>query len=621
VSFGSSYDTKEQIRQATDLVDLVSRSINLRRQGRIYVGLCPWHDDSRPSLQVNPDRQSWKCWVCNIGGDVFSFVMKREGVDFAEALRILAERAGITLTPHGPHRQKVAPGSPDDKQTLYRVMAWAEEQYHQCLLDSDEAAPARRYLEARGISPESMRRFHLGFAPLAWRWLQDRARTTPYAPAVLEAVGLSIQPQQGQPYDRFRGRLMFSIRDTEQRPIAFGGRVLPELAQDSHREKAKYINSPETRLFTKSNHLYGLDIVRAATAHDPHIIVVEGYTDVIMAHQQGLNNVVAALGTALGERHVRLLRRFADRITLVLDGDEAGKRRTNEVLELFVAAQVDLRILTLPTDVDPCDYLRQHGREAFETLVAGAVDALEHKVRTVTGGLDVLRDVDRAHRALEEILRTMANAPRLAGVTDESLRLRKQQLLVRLARQFHVDETLLRARLRELRTSARRTTSRPTAATSQPLQRQLLPVEQELFEILLSHPNLVEPALESVDPQRLASPPAREMWALYVRARQEQVDCEPENMLTMAENAELKSLLVHLHELACRKAPLASLDAEHRLHGIVRDYEFQKARSAQREALANLEKREYDEKEELAVLQQFIEQERSRQGISAPTDG
>ena len=154
---------------------------------------------------------------------------------------------------------------------------------------------------------------------------------------------------------------MFSIRDTEQRPIAFGGRVLPQLAQDQYQEKAKYINSPETRLFSKSNHLYGLDIVRAATLQDPHIIAVEGYTDVIMAHQQGLNNVVAALGTALGERHVSILRRFADRITLVLDGDEAGKRRTNEVLELFVAAQVDLRILTLPASLDPCDFLRAAG--------------------------------------------------------------------------------------------------------------------------------------------------------------------------------------------------------------------------------------------------------------------
>ena len=292
--------------------------------------------------------------------------------------------------------------------------------------------------------------------------------------------------------------------------------------------------------------------------------------------------------------------------------------RTNEVLELFVAAQVDLRILTLPESLDPCDFLREYGREAFEALLADAVDALEHKVRTVTDGLNVLQDVDHAHRALEEILRTMANAPRLAGVTDESLRLREQQLLVRLARQFHVDESALRARLKELRKPARRATAKPAPVDKSP---GMLPIEQELFEILLSHPALVDLALESIDPARLTSPQSRELWELYVRARSEGVACEPDNMLTMAESAELKSLLVHLHELACRKAPLASIDAEHRLHGIVRDYDFQQERSAQRQALANMEKREYDEKEELAVLQQFIEQERNRQGISAPTDG
>jgi DNA primase len=618
VSFGLSFDTKEQVRQATDLVDLVSRSIRLRRQGRIYVGLCPWHDDSRPSLQVNPDRQSWKCWVCNIGGDVFSFMMKREGVSFPEALRMLAERAGIELSPQGA--KKTLPGSPDDKQTLYRAMLWAEEQFHRCLLEAADAQAARDYLAERGIGLESVRKFHLGFTPLAWRWLQDQAKKTPFSPAVLEAVGLSIKPQQGQPYDRFRGRLMFSIRDTEHRPIAFGGRVLPQLAQEQYQEKAKYINSPETRLFSKSNHLYGLDIVRASALQDPHIIAVEGYTDVIMAHQQGMTNVVAALGTALGERHVSLLRRFADRITLVLDGDEAGQRRTNEVLELFVAAQVDLRILTLPDGLDPCDFLRERGRAAFDALLADAVDALEHKVRTVTAGLDLLRDVDRAHRALEEILRTMANAPRAVGVSDESLRLREQHLLARLARQFHVEETTLRARLVELRKPkpSRYAAAKPAPAAPSP---GLLPIEQELFEILLSYPQLAAQALESIDAVHLRSSQAQELWTLYVRAHGEGIACEPDHVLTLAEDAELKSLVVSLHELACRKAPLASLDAEQRLHAVVRDFQFQQQRTAQRQVLANMEKREYDDKEELAVLQKFIEQERNRQGISAPTDG
>ncbi|MHB8863824.1 MAG: DNA primase, partial [Pirellulaceae bacterium] len=589
MSFGSSFDTKEQVRQATDLVDLVGRSIQLRRQGRMYAGLCPWHDDARPSLQVNPDRQTWKCWVCDVGGDVFSFVMKREGVDFPEALRILAERAGLDLSPQG-HR-KATPGGPEDKSTLYRAMAWAEEQYHRCLLDAPEAEPAREYLQARGIDSESVERFHLGFSPTGWQWLLDRARTTVFAPAVLEAAGLLSKTQDGQRYvDRFRGRLIFSIRDTEHRPIALGGRILPQPLPTpqaaKYSEGAKYINSPETRLFSKSNHLYGLDIVRAAARSESHIIVVEGYTDVIMAHQQGLNNVVAALGTAVGERHVNLLRRFADRITLVLDGDEAGQRRTNEVLELFVAAQVDLRVLTLPSGLDPCDFLRVEGRAAFDALLQQSVDALDHKARTVTHGLNVLENVDQAHRALDDILRTMANAPRRAGVANESLRLREQQMLVRLARQFHVEDGALRARLLELRTQGRRPGAPPVAVEK---SLGLTPPEQELFEILLSHPALAEQALETVEVAQLTSARAREVWELYLCAQREGVSYESLQLLTLAESLELKSLLEQLYDQACRKASLASIDAEHRLHGIVRDYHFQKQRSAQRRTLATLE--------------------------------
>lgn len=620
MSFGSSYEIKEQVRQATDLVDLVSRSVNLRRQGRLFVGLCPWHDDSRPSLQVNPDRQFWKCWVCNVGGDVFSFVMKREGVDFPEALRILAERAGITLGSAAP---KAAPGSPQDKPTLYRAMAWAEEQYHRCLLDAPDAAPARAYLAERGIDQESVHKFHLGFAPQAWQWLADRARGTPFTPPALEAAGLLSRTKDGQRYiDRFRGRLMFSIRDTEQRPIAFGGRALAALAREDDFGSAKYINSPETRLFTKSQHLYGLDLVRAARPQPTEIIAVEGYTDVIMAHQHGMTNVVAALGTALGQRQVSLLRRFAERITLVLDGDEAGQRRTNEVLELFVAAQVDLRILTLPDRLDPCDFLVQRGRAALDALLAGAVDALEHKAQVLTEGLDVLRDVDRAHRALEEMLRTLAAAPRAVGVSDESLRLREQQMLVRLARFFHVDEATLRARLKELRHPARPPAGgRRAATTTATTALDLAPWETELVEILLTHPPLVDAALRQIDASQLASPSARDIWQLYQQAVREGTGYQPQEILTLAEDAELKTLIVRLHEQACRKAPLATLDPAQRLDGIVRDLQLRRQEADQRRVLATLERREYDEKEELAVLQRFIEQERNRQGISAPTDG
>ncbi|MBA3483941.1 MAG: DNA primase, partial [Pirellulales bacterium] len=379
-------DAKEQVRQAIDIVDLVGGYMALRRQGRGYVGLCPWHDDSRPSFQVNPDRQSFKCWVCDIGGDVFSFIMKAENLEFREALEILAERAGVSLAPVA--RPADGAENPFDRRNLLRAMAWAEDQFHQCLLRSPAAEPARRYLADRGINDASIAAFHVGFSPNEWDWMLNRGAAANWTPAVLERVGLIGKRDGGGYYDRFRGRLMFSIRDARSRPIAFGGRVLPEFARDND---AKYVNSPETPLFNKSSELYALDAARDGIAKEKCVLVMEGYTDVIMAHQHGVNHAVAVLGTALGEKHVPLVRRFTDSITLVLDGDAAGQSRTMGILDnllaLFVAHEIDLKILSLPEGADPCDVIRSHGSEPFRLLLAQSVDALEHKIIAVTKGL------------------------------------------------------------------------------------------------------------------------------------------------------------------------------------------------------------------------------------------
>ncbi len=474
-----SFDAKERVKQAIDIVDLVGSHIQLRRQGRNYVGLCPWHDDSRPSLQVNPERQSFKCWVCDIGGDVFSFVMKIDGVEFREALEMLAERAGITLEKprrHLPFSGNTASELPGDsaeapavvpnqpsKRTLLQAAAWAEKQYHQCLLASPDAEPARKYLAERGISAESIERFRLGFCPLQRDWIlrgvegEVEPERTRRRAKLLAAVGILSRPAEGGSlYDRFRGRLLFSIHDAQGRPVGVGGRLLPEIDISS---RAKYVNSPETPLFTKSKLLYGLDLARETLRKTRTALVMEGYTDVIVAHQHGFQNAVAVLGTALGESHVRILKAHADRIVLVLDGDEAGTRRANEVLELFVAQQADLRILTLPDGLDPCDFLQQRGAEAFSQLLeTGAVDALDHAFAVKTRGVDLERDVHAASQALEELVAIVARAPRLRHDTTSENRFREEKILQRLAARFRVDERDVRSRLTALR---RKQSARP----------------------------------------------------------------------------------------------------------------------------------------------------------------
>ena len=620
------HDVKEQIRQATDIVDLVGGYLQLRRQGRGYVALCPWHDDTRPSLQVNPQRQSWKCWVCDIGGDVFSFVMQREGVGFREALQMLADRAGIALrAPAGPRPQ---PGTPGDKRTLYQAAQWAEDQFHRCLLHAREAEPARLYLKDRGISQASIERFRLGFSPDSWQWLLDRARTTPFSPQVLEAASLCGRSESsGRYYDFFRGRLLFSIRDVQNRPIAFGGRVLPGQADQ---KAGKYVNSRETRIFSKSDQLYGLDIARDAVAKSRdkgrEIVVVEGYTDVVMAHQCGVDNVVAVLGTALGSGHIRLLRRYADRINLVLDADEAGQRRTNEILELFVAEQVDLRILTLPEGLDPCDFMLRHGPDAFGELLAEARDALDHRVHLATQGINLATETHRANQALETILSTIARAPRPQLGTSTEMRLREQQILSRMARQFNVAESVIRDRLNELRRkaphgrpSAVPSDQQPTAAS--PKVRELDAREVELLEVLVMHPELVAYAVGEIGIGQLRSEPLRAIYGTIHGIHDEGGTSDFGNVLTALEDPRLKNIWVEVDERAHAKAEDAQKDARSRLQGLIDDFRYALQAKDRGQELAALEEKRLSEQEERDALEKLIAQERDRQGISAPTDG
>ena len=454
---GTDFDVRERVRASIDIVELIGRSLELRRQGRNFVARCPWHDDRRPSLQVNPDRQSWKCWVCNIGGDVFSFVMQREGIGFGEALRMLADQAGIPL--NDGYQQGPSSANRDEKQRLYKVLAWAAGQFRDFLAgEQPEAIEAREYLRQRGLSAEAIEEYQLGYAPDQWSWLIDRGRGAKIATGDLETVGLvSRSESSGRTLDRFRGRVMFPIRDTQRRPIAFGGRVLPRLAQeqeDKGRSVAKYINSPETKLFSKSDVLYGLDTARDEIIKQRRIVVMEGYTDVMMAWQHSVRIATAVLGTALNERHMKLIRRFADQVVLLLDGDAAGQRRANEVLDLFVGSDLDLRILTLPSGLDPCDYLLAEGGPALLSLIDAAPDALDHKLRTEFAGFDPLKDTHRAFQAAERVLNTLAHAPR-HSLTDSSARLREQQILTRLARSLAVPDEELRRRLEVIRKTRR----------------------------------------------------------------------------------------------------------------------------------------------------------------------
>ena len=633
MSFAIDNEVKDRVRLAVNIVDLIGSYGEIRRQGRGFVAACPFHDDRRPSLQVNPDRQTWKCWVCDIGGDVFSFVMKKESVGFPEALRMLADRAGIVI--ENPKER----GSRDDKKRLYEAMKWATQEFHDCLLSSPEAKTAREYLEDRGITDESLRKFQIGFAPESWSWLLDRGIAKSFSPDVLESIGLAARGDRGSRYDRFRNRAIFPIRDPSGRPIAVGGRVLPGASADT----AKYVNCSETRLYHKSHQLYGLDLARDAIVKAKQAVVMEGYTDVIMAVQHGIGNAVACCGTALGEGQIKLLRRYCDSVVLLLDGDEAGQKRTREILELFVSEQMDLRILTLPDGLDPCDYLRKYSGAQLKSLLSTAVDALEHKLQILCQGFDPLIDTHRANSALEDILETMSRVTRDKLLSSESTRLRHDQLLARLSRQFGVEQSEIRMRMDSIRQKAsdrekqrqefRKMQSDPQTSTVSPNKQSAAPVQSntvagiiykyselnaiecELFEVMALYEDIVPMAIERFPVSTLSSSTAKKIFQVYLDLELAGHTLDFESVLSAVEDAGIKNVLVSIEEQASRKAALAKMTPDERLHSLCERLSGQEDRAYRRQQINLLEKKQVDAQTELDLLNQIVLQNRLKHGL------
>lgn len=635
--FGSN--AKDQVRQAIDIVDLVGSYLPLRREGRGFKALCPWHDDSRPSLQVNPQRQSFKCWVCDIGGDIFSFVMKMENVDFPEALELLAERAGIKLD-----RRGVLPGAADERKSLYSLLAWAEDQFHRYLIQSPEAEIARRYFDDRGVTEESLVKYRLGFSPDSWDWLVKRAAQSGYSEALLDKAGLSNLRTGGGCYDFFRGRVLFPVRDPQGRTIAFGGRVLPQFAEKAG---GKYINTRETPLFSKHKTLYGLDVSKDAITRQKTALVMEGYTDCLMAWQFGIENCVAVLGTALGADHLRLLKRYCERVVLVLDGDAAGQKRTNEILELLIGETIELCVLTLPEGLDPCDFLIERGGAAFRRLQeSDTVDALEHSFRTVAESGDASNSPHAASVACEKLLTILAKATAGATAISGDSALREGAVLGRLSRRFDIGEDTLRQRLKELRRNqSKKQTAGATGVSpvqSSPAgngggnsnehdnenaatQPQFEPLNQwparelELLELLLSVPESVAAVAEALAPHELQSPAARELYTRILRLAAARQTPDFAALMNSLDDERLKNLLVDLDERAQNRS--LAIAPEERLRAFLarcaQDRTDREQR--QRERLLREDARHDDEK--MAILQQLIDEERRKRGHSLPTEG
>ena len=433
----------EEVQRANDIVEVISSYLPLKRSGKDYKACCPFHAEKTPSFFVSPSKQIFKCFGCGKGGSVFQFVMARENVLFPEAVRLLAERAGIRIQ-EAPRSEAAEGGL--DRSRVFKAVAWALQTFEKFLHDPEEGRRGREYLERRGFTEETVSKFRLGWAPDSWDALARAAARRRVADELLVAAGLVVPRSEGGGfYDRFRNRVIFPIFDTLNRPIAFGGRTLGD-------DPAKYLNSPDTAVFNKSHNLYGLVAAREAMTESRRVIVVEGYTDCLMAHQAGLGNVVATLGTSLTRDHVRLLRRYVDEVLLVFDGDLAGQNAADRAVQIFLEEELSVKIVTLPENLDPCDFLAQGRKDEFLQLVAAAPDALEYKWRLVRHQFEEADSVRGRRRAVEALLEAVAAQPVWVRTGDN---LKRDLVLARMSAVLGVEEQSLRARLRELVRAAR----------------------------------------------------------------------------------------------------------------------------------------------------------------------
>ena len=478
-------DFLAEIRERVDIVELISEYLQLRRSGDNYRALCPFHNEKKPSFNVNRPKQIFHCFGCKKGGDIFNFLMLHEGLNFWEAVRVLAERAGVAL-PSGKGQRD---GTGAIRKEIARLNGFAAAHFRSNLAKAERA---RRYLADRQVSEPLWERFGLGYAAETWTGLYDAARSAGFSDEILAQAGLARRRESGDGYyDLFRDRVMFPITDVSGRVVGFGGRTLSDTG-------VKYINSPESALYHKGRSLYGLYQAKEALRQARTAYVVEGYFDLVMAAGAGVNNVVASLGTALTEQQARLLRRYVSRVVLIYDADEAGINAALRGVEVLLSCDLVPRLVRLPSGNDPDDFIRSSGAEKFCETITEQSDFLDFLLSAY--------ELDRA----DVEGRTVVAQKGFALVEKVKNELKRSEYLKLFAEKLDMSERAMRA---EFAKGLRRTRSEP----EQPRPK-LGEVECDLLKLLVERADLLEQSRRSLDPQELSPGPMRQLIELLFRA-------------------------------------------------------------------------------------------------------
>ncbi|UJS19012.1 MAG: DNA primase [Candidatus Jettenia sp.] len=486
-----------EIQHASDIVQIISEYIHLKQSGRNFIGLCPFHTEKTPSFTVNPEKKFFKCFGCGEGGTVFHFVMKQEGIDFIESVKLVALKAHIDITHLIPTK---ASFSSTEKTFLLNITNFATRFYNKILLDKESGSTARAYLQQRHINNQSIKTFCLGYAPNSWDALIKTCKERNIPNKLLEKVGLVIQKKEGNGYyDRFRNRLIFPILDIKKQVIGFGGRTLDDTTP-------KYLNSPETILFNKSNVLYGIDIAKNAILKQHRVILMEGYTDVIMAHQYGIEWSVAVLGTAISKQHLRHLRQYCNQVILLLDSDIAGWKSSDRSLDIFIEEEFDVKIAQLPKDYDPCDFLVAEGVEKFLTYINNAKDFFSYKVKMAASKWDISTIHGKAN-AINDVLATAMKMPDI---------IKRNLLIKRIAEEMSIDEATLRIQQKKFNKVTASVRNKQVAEQRLDASSR---AERELLYLMLSCNDLIPRVVEEIGLEEFSnkdfSKIAQKVVALY----------------------------------------------------------------------------------------------------------
>lgn len=477
-------DIKDEIRRRVDLVDLAGGHIALKKAGRHYKGLCPFHQEKTPSFQIDRDKGLWYCHGCKQGGDVFDFVMKASNLAFGEAVETLANRAGVRLERSPDEVRKAS-----ERDRLYRALEAAAAFFRDQLADSARGKPARDYLHRRGVDEPTRERFRVGYAPNAWDELLRALGNKGYPPALLETGGLAQPRQRGDGhYDLFRHRLMFPIVDLQDRVVGFGGRALDAT-------EPKYLNSKETSVFVKGRTLYALNWARESIRNLDEIVVVEGNMDVLTAHQFGITNAVASLGTSLTADQVLVMKRLASRAVMVYDADASGQAAMERALALFEEADLPVRVVVLPAG-DPDEFLRTRGAEALRTLLERALPVFEYQMAVVASRHDA-RTVEGKVRIVDELM------PALASAANP---VRQAEYVRLLAERYEVSEDAVRQRLRTRRRARASNGRVERAAAPGGADRARHQAERLLLHLMVHEPMLREAIARRLGAEDFADP-------------------------------------------------------------------------------------------------------------------